>query len=143
MNPISATTEYNGSYFLMRAGYGVKLTAYGIDVSKNATASMYTDMQYAYATWQEFGYSTDEGKITTLEKVGSEWQLPEYLDYVNDDGTGKRIHFTPIWYPNRDYSAYVCFSDIWTPMGMITVARESNEIQIRDDMYEDWYIGHG
>lgn len=143
MNPISATTEYNGSYFLMRAGYGVKLTAYGIDVSKNATASMYTDMQYAYATWQEFGYSTKEGKITTLEKVGSQWQLPEYMDYTNADGTGKRIHFTPIWYPNRDYSAYVCFSDIWTPMGMITAARESNEIQIRDDMYEDWYIGHG
>lgn len=143
MNPISATTEYNGSNFFMRSGYGVKLTAYGIDVSKNATASMYTDMQYAYATWQEFGYSTKEGKITTLEKVGSEWQLPEYMDYTNADGTGKRIHFTPIWYPNRDYSAYVCFSDIWTPMGMITAARETNEIQIRDDMYEDWYIGHG
>lgn len=144
INPMSATTQYDGSHYYMRSGYGVKLTSTGYQiVSKNATSDMYTDVQYAYATWQEFGYSTKEGKITTLEKVGSQWQLPEYLDYANADGTGKRIHFTPIWYPNHDYSAYVCFSDIWTPMGMLTVARETNEIQIRDDMYEDWYIGHG
>jgi hypothetical protein len=144
INPMSATTQYDGSHYYMRSGYGVKLTSTGYQiVSKNATSDMYTDVQYAYATWQEFGYSTKEGKITTLEKVGSQWQLPEYLDYANADGTGKRIHFTPIWYPNHDYSAYVCFGDVWTPMGMLTVARETNEIQIREDMYEDWYIGHG
>lgn len=143
ITPMSATTRYDGSQYYMRSGYGVRLYSIGYSLNGNATPEMYTDMQYAYATWQEFGYSTEEGCITTLEKVGSLWQLPKYLDYVDDYGNGKRIHFTPIWYPNRDYSAYVCYSDLWTPMGMITVAIETNEIIVDGDLYEDWYIGHG
>lgn len=136
ITPMSVTTRYDGSQYYMRSGYGVRLYSVGYSINKYATPEMYTDMQYAYATWQEFGYSTEEGCITTLEKVGSLWQLPEFLHY------DKRVHFTPIWYPNRDYSAYVCYSDLWTPMGMITVATETNEIIVDQDMYDDWYISH-
>ena len=51
-----------------------------------------------------------------------------------------RVHFTPIWYPDADYVVKVCFSDIWTPMGMIRLEAYSDAITIDGNMYDDWWI---
>ena len=131
----------------MKAGYGVqvesladcavyRLTGYAL-----LADDMYTQSQYSYMRWPEFQYSVNYNTptISTLEKVGGKWMLPIFS---NGDKVYGRVHFTPLWYPDGNYTAYACHSDIWTPMGMITVG-VSDFIEIDGTAYDDWYIGHG
>ena len=135
----------------MKSGYGVEIgysTGYYMNYPSTPggsystlLADMYTVPQYAYMIWPEFQYSEEDGCISTLEWVasapeGDRWKLYEFMDYG-------RVHWTPIWFPDGDYIAYACYSDLWTPMGMITVCSQSNKIIIDGNMYDDWYIGHG
>jgi hypothetical protein len=55
----------------------------------------------------------------------------------------ERLHFTPLWYPNGDYTVSVIASEVWTPAGMIQAVRNCNTIRIVDSAYDDWYVGEG
>ena len=50
------------------------------------------------------------------------------------------MHFTPIWYPDGNYSVAIVATDVWTPSGMIESRRNSNVIAITESVYDDWYI---
>ena len=139
--------EKQPNHWVMKAGYGVqvesladcavyRLTGYAL-----LADDMYTQSQYSYMRWPEFQYSVNYNTptISTLEKVGGKWMLPIFS---NGDKVYGRVHFTPLWYPDGNYTAYACHSDIWTPMGMITVG-VSDFIEIDGTAYDDWYIGHG
>ena len=139
--------EKQPNHWVMKAGYGVqvesladcavyRLTGYAL-----LADDMYTQSQYSYMCWPEFQYSVNYNTptISTLEKVGGKWMLPIFS---NGDKVYGRVHFTPLWYPDGNYTAYACHSDIWTPMGMITVG-VSDFIEIDGTAYDDWYIGHG
>lgn len=136
-----AATDYIGMYgsYFMKSGYGVYI--YHIDEGQiyrwDVLDDMVTEAQSAYMIWPEFLYSQDQGKISSLEYVDDEWVLYEFMDYG-------RVHWTPIWYPDGYYYAYACFSDLWTPLGMVTTRSVcTNPITIDQNMYEDWWIGHG
>lgn len=149
--PTSVTAFNQRGQYYMKSGYGVEIgysTGYYMNYPSTPggsystlLADMYTVPQYAYMIWPEFQYSEEDGCISTLEWVasapeGDRWKLYEFMDYG-------RVHWTPIWFPDGDYIAYACYSDLWTPMGMITVCSQSNKIIIDGNMYDDWYIGHG
>lgn len=42
------------------------------------------------------------------------------------------MHFTPIWYPDGNYSVAIVATDVWTPSGMIESRRNSNVIAITE-----------
>ena len=149
--PTSATAFSQRGQYYMKSGYGVEIgysTNYFMEYPSQTNQSyrtllgdMYTLPQYAYMIWPEYQYSHEEGRVSSLEWLegapfGMKWKLHEFMDYG-------RVHWTPIWFPDGDYTAYACYSDLWTPMGMITVRSQSNKIIIDGNMYDDWYIGHG
>ncbi len=98
------------------------------------SSSMYTGVQYAYITFPEFGYAFGSGKCRTLTKLNGRWSFFQNGDYG-------RVHFTPLWFPDGDYTAWVMQSDMWTPSGMIKAGRSTNTIVIKDSAYDDWHIG--
>jgi hypothetical protein len=90
--------------------------------------------QYAYALFPEYGYAYESDKCRTLEKAGYYWCFRQ-------NGNYGKVHFTPIWYPNGNYTVKIIKSDCWTPSGMITTAAVTNTITISGSAYDDWYVG--
>ena len=135
----SSTGELKSGKWTMKSGYGftVSVAIGTINTSGYLTpdSSMYTGVQYAYITVPEYSYAYASGKCRTLEKSGSNWVLP-----VN--GSYGRVHFTPLWFPDGNYTPVITQSDMWTPAGMIKAARTTNTIVIKDSAYDDWYEGH-
>ena len=93
----------------------------------------YTLPQYAVALFPEFYYLTGQGKSRTLELNGNTWNFRQNATY------GK-IHFTPLWYPDGNYTAVVNQSDCWTPLGMISRQVKANTVIISGSAYDDWTI---
>lgn len=133
-----ATAEIKNSRWTMKSGYGFTAQAaigtLDADGYLTPTSEMYTGVQYAYITLPEYGYAFGSGKCRTLERSGGSWVLPQ-------NGSYGRYHFTPLWYPDGNYTAYIMQSDMWTPSGMIKVGRDTNTIVIKDSAYDDWHIG--
>lgn len=133
-----STAEVVSGKWVMKSGYGFSVQAAIGTVNSSGyltpDSTMYTSAQYAYITFPEYAYAYASGKCRTLEKSGSSWVLP-----VN--GSYGRIHFTPLWFPDGNYTPVVTQSDMWTPAGMIKAARTTNTIVIKDSAYDDWYVG--
>jgi hypothetical protein len=144
---VQSDYERYPGHWVMKSGYGLQVESlvnsslYKLNGYLAPTGDMYTGSQYSYMIWPEFLYAVDYNTptISTLEKVDGKWMLPIFS---NGDKVYGRVHFTPLWYPDGSYTAYGCHSDIWTPMGMITVGA-CDFIEIQGAAYDDWYIGHG
>lgn len=125
----------------MKSGYGYTIHYSPSIVSMSGYLSpetnSVTDVQTVYAYFPEFGYSNINNKHRVLTKHLNAWQFEEN-EYTE---LRKRIHFTPIWYPDTEYYVLVKASDIWTPAGMIEANVKSNAILIQDAAYDDWYVG--
>ena len=139
----SPSAKYVNGYWQMRSGYGFYLsyrptiTRTGSEIMPDSSA--YTEVQQVYATFPEFKYLQDINSFRTLEKVNGAWMFER-----NPYADGKeRLHFTPLWYPNGDYTVSVIASEVWTPAGMIKAVRNCNTIRIVDSAYDDWYVGEG
>ena len=133
----SANAEQQGGVWVMKSGYG-----YGISLNNGvktlsgytaAPTAAYTNAQYALALFPEFGYAQTSNNCRTLELVSGKWNFRENSDYG-------RIHFTPLWYPDGNYTAAVLQSDCWTPAGMISRMSDTNTITISGSAYDDWFI---
>jgi hypothetical protein len=118
----------------MKSGYGVEvsvepLVQYGSGVADYDV----TPIQNAVSTFPEFGYETYD---RLLEKVDARnWMFKQNpcSYYAN------RIHYTPIWFPDGDYTVPVCVFDSWTPGGQL-YATVSDTLNIFGDVLDDWYI---
>lgn len=120
---------------LMKSGYGVKVS---VPSSTNATVrSWVTGAQTAITYFPEFGYKT-YWRILDLTKRG----LDSCLEFKNNKYStyNRRVHFTPIWYPDSTYTAYTYLEDAWTPAGMLS-ANLTDSTQIKGSVYDDWHIG--
>ena len=133
-----STSAKINSVWHMKSGYGISLSVSNyVSVLSGYTApsgSAYTNSQFASAKFPEFEYSDARGKYKTLTLSGNSWNFPANGSYGN-------VHFTPIWYPNGDYTVSVTLSDLWTPAGMITKTVNTNTIRIIDSAYDDWHVG--
>lgn len=133
-----STAEKIGSTWQMKSGYGLSLilangTA-GVSNYSLPDSSAYTKAQFAVATFPEYEYSLAKNKCTTLILSGTNWKFPSYASYGN-------VHFTPLWYPDGNYTVSVTLSDMWTPSGMISKTMNTNTVKITDSAYDDWHIG--
>lgn len=134
----SANATLNNGVWTMKSGYGIEMSfANGVKSLGGYTtpsADSYTLSQYAIAKFPEFSYLTSLNKYRTLELVSGSW-------IFRQNGSYGRLHFTPLWYPDGNYTAMVEQSDLWTPAGMITRKVNTNSITIKGSAYDDWYVG--
>ena len=137
----SPSAKYTSGRWQMRSGYGIYLNyAPGITSISGYTmpaSSAYTSVQRVEAAFPEFKYAKTIGSFRSLEKYGGVWV---FVRNTSAD-LNERLHFTPLWYPNGNYIVSVMATDVWTPAGMISSARNSNTIKIVDSAYDDWYVG--
>ena len=60
------------------------------------------------------------------------------LPIDTDSISGSRMHKTPIWYPDGEYSIKFEVYDLWTPAEVLT-ATDYAVINIKGSMYDDYY----
>lgn len=136
----SPSARYVNGQWQMRSGYGFTLSLYSGRASVSGTVypsnDAYTAVQRAYASFPEFSYQTVSGNYRTLQLLSGLFQLP-----ANSYADSKRLHYTPLWFPNGNYSVSCYLYDQWTPAGMISARTNSNAILINGSLYDDHYIG--
>lgn len=136
--PTSKSAKFERGKLTIRSGYGFNCsyTASTIGVSGYEMPSWesYTNNQYSYALFPEFFYGNGINEIRTFENVSGTFK------FWNTDKREDR-HYTPLYFPDGNYIFNIVASDVWTPAGMITSAKNV-EIGIEGSMYDDWYITH-
>ena len=134
-----ASANKDNGLWTMKSGYGITLsfapTLVALSGADMPTADAYTSVQSAYATFSEYGYSTDAGEYRDLVSLEGEWYFAENEGADQND----RIHYIPLWLSDGEYIVSVTMTEIWTPVGRITAVRSSNVILIDGSLYDDWY----
>lgn len=119
----------------MKSGYGINM-AVSAQVISNAPTGHITAAQNGVAYFPEF-YYTEYWRL--LERMNSGYSTTfafrsnEYSTY------GGRTHFTPVWFPDGNYTVYGEVVDAWTPAGMLQVCL-SDTLTVRDNLFSDWHI---
>ena len=128
----------SGETWTMKSGYGITLswkptlnTPSGYLAAK---ADSITEAQIASAFFPEFNYSTANGYYRTLENVDGTFSFFNNADAVDN----ARVHFIPIYVADGDYIVSCVATQIWTPVGMITLTQNANTIKIKGTIYDDW-----
>lgn len=129
----------------MKSGYGVQINVVPVILTgddSNRTGvreSDFTGIQNGAAFFPKFGYQT---YLRLLEqvKLGSQDTLQFKVNPCSYRGS--RIHYTPLWYPDGDYTVSVSIFDAWTPGGQLYATRTAS-INIFDACLNDWYIQRG
>lgn len=116
----------------IKSGYGIKLNVNSsingnADVTGIQNAAIYFP-EFNYKTWRRLGKLPGAGLIDTIE-------FPVNLYSIN----GNRIHFLPIWFPNKEYKVYIETLDAWTPGGMLCNYTTAS-IQVNGSLWDNWHI---
>ena len=120
----------------MRSGYGVKINVIS-DVDSSSSSTHVTGAQTAVTYFPEFAYSKYWRLLDCFQDgLSSSFQFKNniYSTY------NRRVHFTPIWFPDAKYTAYTLVEDAWTPAGMLS-AHLTDYVTIDGNVYDDWHIG--
>lgn len=130
----TATMSNSTGLYTMKSGYGIQVE---VKAHISGNTELCTGSQAANVLFPEFNYRLGEAKYNRLlEKVGGVYVFKpnEYSTY-ND-----RVHFTPIWYPDRNsYIVYAEVFDVWCPAGQLS-ARMTDWVYIKGNVYDDWHI---
>lgn len=119
----------------LKSGYGINMTATA-DMRSGAPASHITQVQTCVAYFPEFHY-TDYWRLLEPTSPGYsaqfEFQRNEYSTY------NRRTHFTPVWFPDGNYTVYAQVIDVWTPAGMLRM-HLNDTLTIHDNLFSDWHV---
>lgn len=129
----------------MKSGYGISTKTVANIISGNAPSSSFTKPQNATMHIPEYRYKANKNEYRTLELTsGSTFEFEKNKYATNSDGKSdnRRIHFTPLYYPDGEYNMKVYVFDSWTPMGMLSIIND-DKVVIKGNMYDDWYLSHG
>jgi len=134
-------SKYNNARKLWttRSGYGLN-TAVTVSLT-----GVYNDMFAGNAKvntyYPEFNYSTAADKSNML-LMGSENESGYSASFTFDSNTdtisGNKMHVSPVWFPDGEYSVKYEVYDIWTPAGMLT-SNTYAIINIEGSLYDDYY----
>lgn len=118
---------------IMCSGYGLKESATA-QFGSNAPSSHYAPAQNAVSYFPEFRYGTYWRLLSCTggNTPSFEFKENEYSTY------SRKVHFSPLWYPDGSYTVYTYVLDGWTPVGMLSL-NLSDSIQIQDSLYDDWF----
>ena len=135
--------QYNSSrdQWTTRSGYGLN-TEVSVELS-DVDDAMYAGNAKVNAYYSEFNYSTAENRSNMLLLTDENADDDEYtasftFDSDTDSISGGKMHKTPIWYPDGEYTVKYAVYDLWTPAGMLT-GNTYALIRINGSMYDDYY----
>ena len=120
----------------IKSGYGINLEV-STNLSSNALASQITGAQNVISYYPEFNYNT---YCRVSDMVTDGYNAKFELKPNNYSAYSRRVHFTPLWYPDGRYIPQARVIDVWTPAGMLTCSLE-NYVNINDSVYDDYHIG--
>lgn len=119
----------------MKSGYGINMEA-SARMFSGAPSDHITQVQTCVAYFPEFQY-TDYWRL--LERTspgyqaGFQFRANEYSTYH------RRTHFSPVWFPDGDYTVYAQVMDAWTPAGMLKVHLH-DALTVQDNLFSDWHV---
>ena len=124
-----------------RSGYGLNTL---LTVSVNNTSGAVTGNAKADVYYPEYNYTYAKDKSNNLQLQSKELSggTQKYTFTFEPDQhsiSGNRMHKTPVWYPDGQYTVFYNIFDIWTPAGELT-ATEKATIIIDGNMYDDSYV---
>ena len=137
---IKSSTKENGVW-TMRSGYGfTNATTYTFSTNYD-NPSFITVPQRVRVYFPEFQYDMKDN-LRQLESVGQTGSSSGYtINYAFKQNaqsrTMARLHFTPLWFPNGDYTVQENIRDIWTPNGQLTLWG-TYQMNIDGSVYDDW-----
>ena len=118
----------------MKSGYGFQEKV-ETHVSTNQGSAV-TPAQNAVAYFPEFQY---ENFWRLLERMGDGYDMSHEFQENRYSTYGRRTHFTPVWYPDGDYTVYTWLIDCWTPAGMLSM-NLTDSLVIEGNLWSDWHI---
>lgn len=119
----------------MKSGYGLDACV-SAQIRSSAPSSQITGAQNVIAYFPEFNYSTYWRllqRLTTGFSGTFEFQKNKYSTY------GQPCHFSPVWFPDGQYTTYAECMDAWTPAGMLQI-NLTDSLTIRGSLFDDWTI---
>lgn len=145
----SPSYHKEGNQWFMKSGYGFKLLSKSAITAKSGTElpsnESYTLPQNGNAFFPEFQYSDSVDKYRTLELTAQDSLELEKNQYsITEDGVldYRRIHFSPLYFPDGRYTVKTYIYDCWTPAGMLSMKDTLAPIKIDGNMYQDWLVNH-
>lgn len=135
------TAERQNGKYIIKSGYGLdamcKVQAYG---GGGVSTNDVTIAQNVLAVFPEFDYATyyrllvpEPTYHSAFPRVTWGFKRNVYSYYTEP------AHYTPLWYPDTDYTVAAAVFDAWTPGGMLYATVEDT-VKIRGTAYDDWYI---
>lgn len=119
----------------MKSGYGLCANV-AINIYSTAPGEHITQAQNVVAYFPEFSYRT---YWRLLERVTTEYD-DSFVFRENPYSTyGRRVHFSPVWFPDGQYVTYMEVLDAWTPAGMLRMYL-TDTLTIQDSLFDDWHI---
>jgi len=118
----------------MKSGYGVKISIKSSAKTSGSSQNI-TGAQTAVTYFPEFEYATYWrvlDRMTDGLSATFAFQKNIYSTY------NRRVHFTPLWYPDGQYTAYTVLEDAWTPAGMLS-KNLTDYTKIDGNVYDDWH----
>lgn len=137
-------TKLSDTKWQVQSGYGFEYNGSTI-INTNAPADSITLPQNGNMYLPDYKYSNALGKYCTLDCLGCglfQLQKSQYSLVGNAVRDYRRVQFTELWFPDKDYSVDTYLYDSWTPAGMISQRTSVNSIAIKGSMYDNWYISH-
>lgn len=123
---------------VMKSGYGINMTA-SAKVVSGAPSGHITEPQTVVAYFPEFQY-IDYWRLLERTSPGYsaafQFRVNEYSTY------GRRTHFTPVWFPDGNYTVYAQVMDAWTPAGMLQI-HLSDTLTVHGNLFSDWHVRPG
>lgn len=134
----------SGGKLQSRSGYGISINAEFNDVMLPAGGrNGVTSFQSAVMLFPEDMYMQSGEMLERTEFNGTvnfEHRANPYSVYYNEaDSDNSRVHFTPVWYPDGEYTVIVYYFDMWTPVGTLWNAAYYSA-DISGTVFDDWYI---
>ncbi|OLN31372.1 hypothetical protein [Desulfosporosinus metallidurans] len=118
----------------MKSGYGINISVTA-NVSSNQSSAV-TGAQTSVTYFPEFQYK-DYWRLLDRTSSGYsarfEFKQNKYSTY------DRRVHFTPVWFPNSSYIPYTYLIDCWTPAGMLST-NLTDTVTIQGSLWDDWHI---
>ena len=122
-----------------RSGYGLN-TAVTVSLT-GVDDAMFAGNAKVNAYYPEFNYSaaTNKSNMLVLENENESGYSAFFtFDCNTDTISNNKMHITPVWFPDGEYSVKYVVYDIWTPAGMLT-SNTYAIINIEGSMYDDYY----
>lgn len=151
----NGTQEANsGASFKSGYGYCLNLNSSVVSNAGVSAETWLSGAQNASTVFPEFNYKTGDTLNSTFGQYNrlsdctatnsNNNQSNSLLEFRTNpfSATNKRVHFTPLWYPdNKEYKVYSEVFDAWTPGGMLGIDT-TDAMNINGTVYDDWQVNN-